>query len=70
MLFLTKEKIIKNYYLNKNSSDKTVDPKFFDNYLYVSFFKSITKMVFIYKVGNQNPVRVLFTLNSLVTLFL
>ena len=35
MSFDTEEKIIKSYYLNKNSSDKTID-KFFDNYLCVS----------------------------------
>ena len=45
--FHTEEKIIKSYYLNKYSSDKTVDPKFFDNYLCVSFFESIMKMVFV-----------------------
>jgi hypothetical protein len=71
MSFHTEAKIIKSYYLNKNSSDKSVgvtDPKFFDNYLCVSFFESITKMVFVYKVGNEKPVRVLFTLNPLVPL--
>ena len=47
MSFHTEEKIIKSYYLNKYSSDKTVDPKFFDNYLCVSFFESIMKMVFV-----------------------
>ena len=45
MSFHTEEKIIKSYYLNKNSSDKTVELKFFDNYLCVSFFELITKMV-------------------------
>ena len=45
--FHTEEKIIKSYYLNKYSSDKIVDPKFFDNYLCVSFFESIMKMIFV-----------------------
>ena len=49
MSFHTEAKIIKNYYLDKYSNDKTVDPKFFDNYLYVLFFESITKMIFVRK---------------------
>ena len=69
MSFHTEAKIIKSYNLNKNISHKTVEPKFFDNYLCVSFFESITKMVFVYKVGNEKPVRVLFTLNPLVQFF-
>ena len=47
MSFHTEAKILKSYYLNKNSNDKIVDPKFFDNYLCVSFFESIMKMVFV-----------------------
>ena len=50
MSFHTEAKILKSYYLNKNSNDKTIDPKFFDIFLCVSFFESIKKMVLVKRI--------------------
>ena len=44
------------------------NPIFYDNYLCVAFFESITRMVFIKKPGIEKPICVLFTVNPIVTL--
>ena len=65
------ESKIEKYYYSNKINDKILgitDPKFFDNYLCVSFFESITKMVFVNKIGNKKPARVLFTINPVVPL--
>jgi hypothetical protein len=71
MSLFPESKIVKQY----NSSNKAmepssgiIDPKFFDNYLCVAFFESITRMVFVSKQGNDKPVRVIFTLNPMAPL--
>jgi hypothetical protein len=64
-------KIIKQYNTNNKvmePSSGIIDPKFFDNYLCVAFFESITRMVFVSKQGNDKPVRVVFTLNPMAPL--
>ena len=44
------------------------NPIFYDNYLCVAFFESITRMVFVKKPGIEKPICVLFTVNPVVTL--
>ena len=44
------------------------NPIFYDNYLCVSFFESITRMVFVNKTGIEKPICVLFTVNPVVSL--
>ena len=52
----------------KEKSATITDPSFYDNYLCVSFFESITRMVFVNKPGIEKPIRVLFTINPVVSL--
>ena len=44
------------------------NPIFYDNYLCVAFFESITRMVFVKKPGIEKPICVLFTVNPVVSL--
>ena len=52
----------------KDNSATITNPSFYDNYLCVSFFESITRIVFVNKPGIEKPVRVLFTINPVVSL--
>ena len=52
----------------KENSETITNPTFYDNYLCVSFFESITRIVFVNKPGIEKPVRVLFTINPVVSL--
>ena len=52
----------------KENSEIITNPSFYDNYLCVSFFESITRIVFVNKPGIEKPVRVLFTINPVVSL--
>ena len=52
----------------KQNSSTITNPSFYDNYLCVSFFESITRIVFVNKPGIEKPVRVLFTINPVVSL--
>ena len=45
-----------------------INPIFYDNYLCVSFFESIARMMFIKKPGIEKPICILFTVNQVVTL--
>ena len=69
------EPVITKFYYSQNKNilndDKTTlvtDAKFFENYFCVSFFESITRIVFVNKPSSDKPVRVLFTLNPVVPL--
>lgn len=44
--------------LNDDKTSTVIDSKFFENYLCVSFFESITRMVFVNKVDCDTSVRV------------
>ena len=59
---------INNIDKKKDNSVTITNPSFYDNYLCVSFFESITRIVFVNKPGIEKPVRVLFTINPVVSL--
>ena len=59
---------INNNEEKKENSTTITNPSFYDNYLCVSFFESITRIVFVNKPGIEKPVRVLFTINPVVSL--
>lgn len=67
-------KMTKYYYsqnkaiVNDEKTTLVTDSKFFENYFCVSFFESITRIVFVNKPSGDKPVRVLFTLNPVVPL--
>lgn len=67
-------KMTKYYYsqnkeiVNDEKTTIVTDSKFFENYFCVSFFESITRIVFVNKPSGDKPVRVLFTLNPVVSL--
>ena len=69
-------RINQNKYQNNDEADENMkeniatitNPIFYDNYLCVSFFESITRMVFVKKPGIEKPICVLFTVNPVVTL--
>ena len=75
-----KHRISGNRHSQKHQNNEEVDenmkenittitnPIFYDNYLCVAFFESITRMVFVKKPGIEKPICVLFTVNPVVTL--
>lgn len=58
----------KDKLINKITKAKITDNRFIDQYLCVSFFESITKTVFVNKPGEDEPARVIFTINPIVLL--
>lgn len=74
MDMFTESQVTKAFYnkkeklINKITKAAITDQKFIDQYLCVSFFESITRSVFVRKEDEEEPVRVIFTINPIVPL--
>ena len=70
----TEEQVSKAYYnksiklINKTTNAAIAEAKFYDQFLCVSFFESITRTVFVNKEDEEEPVSVIFTINPIVPL--
>ena len=68
----TEEQVSKAYYnksiklINKTTNAAIAEAKFYDQFLCVSFFESITRTVFVNKEDEEEPVSVIFTINPIV----